>query len=185
MINIGDSTALYFYSAVFQGNMALVALTGVFVIYRLSVLSGMKRYISASIVGIVERDLGEWIKQGTVPALYTAIESIKEELEKLGAEGKKWSEKAKDLLSDRTFTALVKEYDELTEHENQIKRRMLLPLALTLAVVIVSLILLPLARVVHDGCACAELMMLAGTVVLNILALATSAWFIVVALRVK
>lgn len=30
-----DSTGLYFYSAVFQGNMALLALLGVFVVYRL------------------------------------------------------------------------------------------------------------------------------------------------------
>ena len=31
----GESTGLYFYSAVFQGNMALLALVGVFAVFRL------------------------------------------------------------------------------------------------------------------------------------------------------
>jgi hypothetical protein len=35
IIPLGEYTGLYFYSSVFQGNMALLALVGVFAIYKL------------------------------------------------------------------------------------------------------------------------------------------------------
>jgi hypothetical protein len=55
-MNIFDAyTALYFFSAAFQGNIALLAFSAVFVTYRLQLVSMEKESIASTIASYVTR----------------------------------------------------------------------------------------------------------------------------------
>ena len=66
-IVLSQSTSLYFFSALFQGNAALFAILGVFVVFRLQI----ERSSIGSIEQILLKDLGEFF--GGEAALHIAL----------------------------------------------------------------------------------------------------------------
>ncbi len=185
-----NNTSLYFYSAVFQGNMALLALIGVFVVYKLQILSNVLLRKDDQIISLIEEFCKKSI--GSVPDFLWDILRSPDEFET----------KVKEKLGDPEYKVNFRPYlqtliknPELNNHledrrqiiriQEKIVTEMKLPFSVVLAVIIVSLVLLPMSLKLHCQFPMSELFAVIGTVILNIIALTLNTKFVFKTLREK
>jgi len=183
-INIGDYTGLYFYSAVFQGNMALLALVGVFVVFKLQQLtSGLEAnrqnllhyvqlvHTSPKIFKLVTNNIYN------LEALPGLVEEI---ILKMNAIKPNTIEHFhfKDFFKDFTFNQSVKINHILLELNKNVKRRMIFPIISTLCVILISLIFLPLANYIHSWNSLCERVCIVMTIYANYISLFANVRFI-------
>jgi hypothetical protein len=143
-----ESTGLYFYSAVFQGNMALLALVGVFAVFRIQQLTNRKNGLMESIVRYVSDSWKAY--ENAYPLAFETVADLKaalnelitrapaQDIGKIGA--------AKKLQSDLHLIQIMDRYDTYEIDINRTSKKMLTAFGLTVATIALSLILLIFVR---------------------------------------
>lgn len=180
---LNDSVSLYFYSAVFQGNMAVLALIGVFVVFRLQQLANQLQSKEIVILNYIQGRF-DTIRQGGVPINYDKVTDIINELEMIAnnatgvAYGDHIQQRAKEISEEEGLLRRLEEYSSLSDEILGIKRKWKFPFILILCVILLALIFLAIAFWVHTNYPFYEMLLIAFTILLNIFALVYNAKFI-------
>ena len=181
---MSNNTGLYFYSAVFQGNMALLALVGVFVVFKLQILAGSLQQKDSEIVQLIReiflsqgsRPIPEEIRSG-----FRSMETLQQTIQAL-LDNKIYNPDhlyvVQALYSNSSFKYLFTEREPIVDKQRRLVRRTRVPFSLILLVIIVSLILLPFAELMHLTCPGVELIVVLSVIVLNIIALIVNSRFV-------
>jgi hypothetical protein len=181
----GESTGLYFYSAVFQGNMALLALVGVFVVFKLQYISWRKQALEE----IITFYYNAAHESANVPIVHDKPRSI-EEMEQKEHELKITNPNS--ATRPHEISTLLIYLDRLKPKFDE--RRMLIskitefiaqfyrPFFWTLTVIGLSLILLIFAHAIHN-CVMLEIVFFVVTILTNIFSLFYIGKFVLRALQ--
>lgn len=175
MCYIGDSTGLYFYSAVFQGNMALLAFVGVFVVFRLQALSNHLLNLDSRIMDYV---LNVFRLRHTqpVPLRVRNAGEVRIALQDIAAwratnpANAHFAQTAEDLRADWWLEETVGIYQRLLQQRGQIARGWIIPAIAIALVCFLSQYLLTVADGIHKYCPCSEAVLFGVVIVLNITA---------------
>ena len=183
MYYFSDSVGLYFYSAVFQGNMAILALIGVFVVFKLQQLSTQLQQKEVVITNYVQGRIGT-VAKVKIPISYSDISNLEVQLKKL-AEGDgsvnyndTIRQRTQEILSEDDFKNRISEYESISNNLKQIKISWKYPFLSILAVIILALIFLASAYWIHVCFPLVEIIIIYTTIIMNILALIINARFI-------
>ena len=182
----GESTGLYFFSAVFQGNMALLALIGVFVVFKIQQLNSLIIQLNDIMVKFVRDNFS--VRKGglPIPFLYKIDEDVVEIFDALKNYIKDHHD-AKDtvqsLENNEHLNKLYNQGKSYSVQKNKFKTEMKLPIILTLFVIIVSLICLPFIHKIHYSWMLLEIYLITITILLNIVALFLNIKFIIKAVK--
>jgi hypothetical protein len=181
-------TSLYFYSAVFQGNAALLAFAAVFVVFKLQVLSQSLQSNETSIATFARDHFAMNSAQVFEPirAKFTDVEAILPEIDKLltdPAYGQTRHNIIQSLRSNTTFVALIGEHKIVKSKRSQLIAEVRKPFVQLLIVMIISLLLLPISNFVHSLGVWIEAGFIAFTILLNVVALVTNTMFVFRALK--
>ncbi|MDD5087921.1 MAG: hypothetical protein PHI18_03865 [bacterium] len=151
----GENTGLYFYSAVFQGNMALLGLLGVIVVFKLQHLSGWIDNIDEAIILYAQDKLEEnRLVTGHIPLACYNAHDLRKFLGKISKDEKNYSVEirasARHLLEGDAFVGQM-----LNTRKNAVSmrattvRKATIPFILTGLAACLSLGLLMLSHQVH------------------------------------
>src|ERR1043166_5016048 len=149
---LNDNVGLYFYSTVFQGNMALAALTGVFVIYRLDNLSRDIRDRENWIIDFISSRIHTHLGSASIPFAFLNVDDLLAKLnDRVVGRVDKWQQweyvvKATTL---ETFKAKFSERKTLQDEKKGFVLAMEQPLIMLLAISGAALMLLPFALAIH------------------------------------
>ncbi|MBI5060344.1 hypothetical protein HZB60_11260 [candidate division KSB1 bacterium] len=183
-----ESTGLYFYSALFQGNMALLGVLAVFLVFRLqahehSVNSALGRMADYA------RDVFVSRNQAPIPLRTTSVWELSDSI-------RTWAMKPKTggpvegydvdaivdtallLQNDRQFCDLVATASGAEMLAMVILRRFTLSASLIVGVIVMSLVAMPLAVVIHEIDICVEALCFAITILTQLVALYLSVAYI-------
>jgi hypothetical protein len=147
----GEYTSFYFYSTLFQGNMALLALGGVFVVYRMQIHTTMIAAHDAEIVRIAERyyhgELPQFVSEALLnPSTFLSqIESWHKER----GEEHSYSHETRKLIRDPQLKQLSIARDHSIAIQENIRRKFRPPLAMILILTFCSLLVLPFCASIH------------------------------------
>jgi hypothetical protein len=138
-------TSFYFYSSVFQGNMALLAFAAVFVVYKIQLLNNE---IQLADQAIAER-LNDWYSHHNVPMSHeTSMLLIDlDALEHVHADT--LDPQLKEFCESNVFRTWHLRRHALRVNISAVKRSLRQPLYWTLSVIFSSLVLLPLSSLIH------------------------------------
>jgi len=171
-----DSTSLYFYSAVFQGNMALLALVGVFVIFKLQQISSAIQEKDKIIIEYIQNSFRVLVQEGkhlpSIPINYKDTGDLKNVLSNI-IQGNRFNEdirnKANELLNeDADLDQRFNERDNLQNSKKSVINRIIAPFIMTFFVITLSLILLPLSNTIHTSFTTYEVYPILILIILNI-----------------
>jgi hypothetical protein len=176
-------TGLYFFSALFQGDIAFLALSGVFVVYRLQIITQAMGTKETEIVELISQPFKSQINQ--VPeemiAAFQDIGNLFKHLDeyenKLVAINAHWKGIATSLANDKKLQLLARQREELDRIRKLIVERTFKPFASMVAIVLVTLVGLPLATAIHSTGAISEASVFAVVVLLNAYAIVINARF--------
>jgi hypothetical protein len=175
---IGESTALYFYSAVFQGNMALLGVRAVFVIFRTQWLDGAAATIGNRMFEHVDavvrlNSSGDAFPIGTTDALHleSRLTDLSREYKEPHIHHDKFGRSFDMLCSDHMLLSSRQRLISLTGQLQVVKTAFRSRLWIVLISIILPLILLPLVSVVHQTCACAEFAGIVATILATVVAI--------------
>jgi hypothetical protein len=176
----GESTGLYFYSAVFQGNMALLALTGVFVVFKL-------QHLKSNLQGIGER----WRlfinheMEKSYPS-DVSIDFVSPETFRTTLENKhralSYDTFVKSILDNEGFQRIEIEWQEHQRRITAVRKSFNVALCWTVAIIFLSLALMPLAGWLHKGFL-REVAFFTATIVFNVVAITITSRFIIFTVR--
>jgi hypothetical protein len=177
-----EYVGLYFFSAVFQGNMALLALLGVFVVFKRQVITSELQGKDNAIIAMVQNYLDKALVAGHHVAMsYESVAELPAILKSM-SEGKGYppnvQAKAKPLNDDPNFKARFAERQSLIDKRKNVLNLMAPPFAWILGIIIFSLLIMPFAHSIHAKLSCVELPVIIATVVGNIWALAVAKKFV-------
>lgn len=142
---LDNYTSFYFYSSVFQGNMALLAFAAIFVVYKIQLLNNE---IQLADQAIAER-LNEWYSRENIPMSHEtsmllidldALESV--HMDTL-------DQRLKEFCESNTFRTWHIRRHALRVNISAVKRSLSQPLYWILSVIFSSLVLLPLSSLIH------------------------------------
>jgi len=156
MIDFGDYASLYFYSALFQGNMALLGLGGVFVVYRLQVLSNQIASWDSEMVrianGIFDDVLPEVVSNALID-VRTLVPNLKRYLEHDDPMQVKniIAPNIRVLLKDPRLNQLIFVREENSKYQESIREKYRPPFLLILIPTFLALLLIPLSSYIHHG----------------------------------
>ena len=150
---IHDSyVGLYFFSAVFQGNMALLAIVGVFAVFKYQSLQNTLQSIEGRLTDFVHDYIKHFIPGEQLYLDYSTLQSLTSSLDTL----------AKKYPSQADVADYVRHLDKLPFYSRSLVQRAQVvamitdisksvrkPLIATLTVVIISLGLLPISQSIH------------------------------------
>ncbi len=181
-------TGLYFYSSVFQGNMALLALVGVFAVFKIQMLQSSIQNSDVRIVEFVKRWYAHF---GTslppdVEASFADVGSLDGRLQELlqkmtGLRGDQGV--LVGLTSNKDYKELIQQRGKLAPEHDRFLQHMIPPVASILLVTVVSLVLLPYASAIHIASGTAEAWIIWATILLQCVALAANVMFVRKTLR--
>ena len=177
-----DYVSLYFFSAVFQGNMALLALLGVFVVFKRQEITSELQGKDNAIVNTVQNYL-DWAVVGGlhVAMSYKGVDDIQNIVSDM-AQGKGYppnvQARAKPLDNDPNFRARFDERNALIDKRRNVLKQMTPAFGWILSIIIASLIMLPVTHSVHTKTPSLEIVLIAATAVGNIWALVVTKRFV-------
>jgi hypothetical protein len=180
---LSDSTGLYFYSAVFQGNMALLALIGVFIVFKLQKIANDLDRLNSRIIEFVAIyvDLTSLFGKTTSLPMDQEVETLPLILERL-IKDKNQSILVRNQINDiKRSNKYLQFYEKrkfLNGIKSKIRQRMKIPFLWTLAVIVISLIFISLSHSLHNYNKILELVCMGCTILINIYALNLNAEFI-------
>ncbi|MBN1352601.1 hypothetical protein JXJ21_24650 [candidate division KSB1 bacterium] len=177
----GENTGLYFFSAVFQGNMALLALIGVFIVFKIQQLNSSISQINDLIIRFVKDTLSFGLQPGYyfplkceiingVPDIYTALSNIKENDPLFG--------KRKKLEEDNGLKKIYEESKFLNAQKAICKARSKLPILWTIATICFSIVCLPMVNTIHSKIIFLEISLVLIGIILNTITLISNYSFI-------
>ena len=177
-----EYVGMYFYSAVLQGNMALLALLGVFVVFKRQELTIDLQGKDNAIVSYVQNYLDMFSPISKHVAInYPNVEGIPTELLNMSNDEKVHGTtrtQAKDLYDDSNFKARYAERKELVDRRAKIVSLMAPAFIWILSIIIVSLVLLPFVHSIHAKTPWLELLLIVATIISNIWALIVTKGFV-------
>lgn len=166
-MNALDSyTSFYFYSSVFQGNMALLAFAAIFVVYKVQLLNNE---IQLADQAIAER-LNEWYSRENIPMSHEtsmllidldALESV--HMDTLDP-------RLKEFCESNTFRTWHIRRHALRVNIAAVRRSLRQPLYWILSVIFSSLVLLPLSSLIHTEPWYLEWSLVLVVIALNVIA---------------
>lgn len=182
-----DTTGLYFYSAIFQGNMALLGLVGVFAVFIAQQLESQIVEVESNIRAFVDR-FTEMKGQGrNFPTYWHSVSDYDMVLQNV-LSSPEYDDDAKrcaqELLNDLSHASiwairglLQLEHDKIIDSIKQ-------PVIWTVIVILLSLVLLPFANLIHQAAGTlVEGALFVLTILVNAYALWLNVRFIVVSLQ--
>ncbi len=180
---------LYFFSAVFQGNMALLALAGVFAVYRIQSLDGqietqtsrLFEYVAHRSLHLDSREV-----QTQMSGVFTAS-LLHERLEtwKTNTDKNFFADNLRTLAMS-VFNEKARDFDSvqsLVSNRRSTIGQMRLPFLLTLVTIVVSLLGLCFAHPLHNSHRGMEATGIFLTVLLQLVSLFATTRFIFLAIR--
>ncbi|MBA4311923.1 MAG: hypothetical protein C0417_04760 [Chlorobiaceae bacterium] len=176
----GNNTALYFYSAVFQGNMALIALAGIFATFVLQQnLQKLNSNGEKLISFVLERTkhnhfAGQWLHSWFVDPqrLLDRIDYIQNGGMKVSENNKVESiNLIKSFNNDAAYLRIRTQHINLKNNNARIVDALKKPFYWTISVIILSLVLLALANYIHKLWDLYEWIPICLIIVLNVIAL--------------
>jgi hypothetical protein len=187
----GDNTGFYFYSSVFQGNMALLALVGVFAVYKLQQLSHSVETNGKELVDYVRDRIGHRSLKLEVELRksYSDVEGLIVRIATLrgmdvASTGVGDLDDALVMLrANPIYQLMCTRYTELLDIEKSVRTKMKTPFYWTLGVIIGSLVLLALTHAIHKNLACLEFVPLLLMTVANVWALNENTQYIFLILK--
>jgi len=147
----GQYTGVYFYSTVFQGDMAMVGLIGLFVVFKLQRLIDLQHSCEDRIFSRLDSYVPDHIHRThelfskPIPLHKTILEHIKQE-SKLGAAE---YENAEFLLNNAELSHLHTVSEGTFKVKDAIERAMMPAIRWNAAAILLSLILLPFANAIN------------------------------------
>jgi hypothetical protein len=170
-----EYVSLYFFSAVFQGNMALLALLGVFVVFKRQELTSEIQGKDAAIVSYVQNYLDLIVSQSKHVAInYPNVEALPNIILNMSNDqtlNNTIRARCKALHEDSNFNARFTERSVLVEKRRTVASSMVEPFGWILFIIIASLALLPFVHSIHTKTPWLELALIIATITLNIWAL--------------
>jgi hypothetical protein len=177
-----EYVGLYFYSAVFQGNMALLALLGVFVVLKRQELTSELQGKDNAIVSFVQNYLDLFSSLPKRVAInYPNVDTIPSVLFNMSNDNTvndTIRARAKVLYNDSNFNARFAERKELIDKRAKVVVLMAPAFIWILYVIIVSLVLLPFVHSIHTKTSWLELLLIVATITSNIWALIVTKRFV-------
>jgi hypothetical protein len=151
-----DYTSFYFYSTLFQGNMALLGLGGVFVVYRLQVLSTAMAAHDSNLVRIAESLFGGVLPKivsdalVNVPSFVSTIHEYVSEWESANPNAS-WSEisQLRRLIEDTRVRQILKMRELDLGSKSRIRGEYRFPFLSILLLTFCSLALIPFCSYIH------------------------------------
>lgn len=143
--NISNSVSLYFYSAIFQGNAALVTLTAMFIIFKKQALDNRSVQIERIIVDYLKSSVNICINYGKIHDLKFLSEDA---IDRLDGDSKN---KIKGLQNSSTWKSRFEELEKIENQNKGLWNKVSSSLAGLFIVLIFSSILLPLSSYVHEN----------------------------------
>lgn len=181
-MTVYDYIGLYFFSAVFQGNMALLGLLGVFVVFKRQEITYALQEKDNVIITYLHKFLElDWDHVKPVAFQYPNIEAIPERLieeSRNKTRGESLCYKFNKLSEDKNFQERFKERKELVNKRSKILNLMVPPFFWILSVIFASLVLLPLIYLIHSKWPWLELVLIAVTIIGNVWALVETKRFV-------
>jgi hypothetical protein len=186
-MSFSPTTGLYFYSAIFQGNMALLGLVGVFAVFIAQQLESQIVEVENNIRAFVDRFVDQKGLGRNYPTNWHSVSDYDMVLQNV-LESPDYNEDAKrcaeELINDISHASiwairglLILEHDRIID---SIKK----PMIWTVIVIMLSLLLLPFADTIHQGVSTRnECLLFLLTVVVNTYALWLNVRFIIVSLK--
>jgi hypothetical protein len=191
-MTFSDSTSLYFYSAVFQGNMALLAIIGVFVVFKIQQMTSNLIEKDKIILDYIQNSFKGMIQEGKhlpeIPINYKDIGTLKTALNNI-VSGSKFNDsiksRTKELLNDSELNKRFEERKIIQVERIEVINRMKFPFIMILIVIIFSLIFLPLSNTVHHSFSRFEFYPICVLIIINIISLILNAKYIFNVLNYK
>lgn len=173
---------LYFYSAVFQGNMALIALLGVFVVFKRQELTSEIQGRDNAIVTFCQNYLDLVLSESKhVPITYSNVDTLPNDLIEMSKNqnlNETIRDRAKALHDHPEFTARISERKVLIEKRSGIVTLMASPFIWILSIIVASLVLLPIVHSIHTKTPLLELLLIGTTIIINFWALVVTKRFV-------
>jgi hypothetical protein len=183
-----DNVGLYFFSAILQGNMALFALVGVFVVFKYQHVASELANKDAQILTFAKNYfamISEIRTYRRVSLTSRVGPAIKQEIKKLADQkaANIVQARARELLRHPEFADLFQERDGLIGKRNSLSDEIRRPFFWTTGVIIGSLIFLAAIYPIHVNAPGLEVALVVGTVIVNIWAVYLNTKFILGVLR--
>ena len=167
-----------FFSAVFQGNMALLGVLGVFVVFRTQLLANELAKVEMDMITFINN----YISQGFVNQSYKPditfvqedLPTIKEKLDQYSKDKNYrlvFQQRTGELLQDNHLMELHNKRDFFIVSKNNITKQFTFPLMLTVVVILLSLIILPVICYIDFYSSQIEILIIIFIALLNIFSL--------------
>jgi hypothetical protein len=176
-------TGLYFYSAVFQGNMALLALAGVFAVLRIQLIAESTRTKENEIITFIKDYYA--MDSARVPeklrSHFNDPQNIIAHIRTLLADNDyqpRNRSRLERLPDNETLLTMLRELGSLEQTRSSIITQLKLPFGSTILVILLSLALVPFATQIHASSYPAEACLFGLIVLLQIATLAVNGRFI-------
>jgi hypothetical protein len=182
-----ESTGLYFYSAVFQGNMALLALSGIFAVFRLQQIHSQQRLLGQVIQDVTNAIHGRqqfplsWVQPDRIADIRAKISELQVQM-KSGRINPNMTEGSLLVQLEEKVLPRIEVYERLGSLSDMIGRSLSVPFGLTVGVIGTSLMLLMFARPLTLLSEWVLSATMVGTACLNICALMANVRFVFTAL---
>ena len=128
---LNEYVSLYFFSAVFQGNMALLAILGVFVVFKRQELTAEILAKERIIFQLIQDFFLMRLRDGVpVPMTYAHVTELPDVLRKTAEETNPRPEVqtiAKEILQRADFNARLDEYQQLLNRRSKLASHMRVP----------------------------------------------------------
>ena len=151
---LGESTGLYFFSAVFQGNMSLLALIGVFVVFKIQQLNSSIQQLNDMMLRFVRDRLSLSMQPGyTGPIICKFKESVPDIDSMLAEylnEHHPLCEAAQNLKKDSQVKRLLDESKKYNIQKTKLTQNIKTPFILILITILLSLTCLPIIHLFHQ-----------------------------------
>jgi hypothetical protein len=176
-------TGFYFFSSLFQGNIALLAFAGVFVVYRLQILTQAINAKESEIVAIISpafvKNVGK-VPEEVISAfqdLHNIVKHLDDYGDKLIAEKIGWQNVPKSLAADGRLHLLERQRNHMEEFQKQIVKATMKPFVWMVIIVLIALVGLPLASLIHTLGFVMEAIVIGIVVVINAYAIIINTQF--------
>jgi hypothetical protein len=183
---------IYFFSAVFQGNMALLGLTGLFIFFKIRQLNmdaqKAKEELSSLFWRMAQTHLRTLVYGLPIDFDNTSVDLWFEKIFTMAAGGRDIQPDARNwacaLTEELSYIGhrtafLIKAENEM----NAVRKQMNSPFILTIAVIVISLIMLPMSHFYYVNSLYFLKLAVSSTLIFNIMAIYYNARFILGVLR--
>ena len=172
-----EYVGLYFYSAVFQGNMALLALVGVFLVFRLQVIDQSLQNVVTGIKNLIPPFIGVGNNAEQIVETIQSYDDVYDYLKKWiqcdvnNPKEKHFFTTAYSILRNSNLLSLILNGWMLTELRLITTKMFLSPSKWVGVVILYSLLLLPCATMLHGLSKSIELLLIIVLVIIQVYAL--------------